>query len=90
MSSAGFTGKTHLLSSERYDNIAEHARNVKNFFGQSQKACGTKRKQRADESIGPYDFAWLCVPGQPRQRAFFARLGKRPPTPAERGPYTSQ
>ena len=32
MSSAGFTGKTHLLSSERYDNIAEHARNVKDFF----------------------------------------------------------
>ena len=36
MSSAGFTGKTHLLSSERYDNIAEHARNVKDFFAVSK------------------------------------------------------
>ena len=33
MSSAGFTGKAHLLSSERSDNIPERPGNVKDFFG---------------------------------------------------------
>ena len=56
MSSAGFTGKTHLLSSERYDNIAEHARNVKDFFC-CLKMHVEPKKQRADEGIGPCDFA---------------------------------
>ena len=32
MSSAGFTGKTHLLSSERSDNITNFVRNVKKYF----------------------------------------------------------
>ena len=32
MSSAGFTGETHLLSSERLDNITEGTENVKDFF----------------------------------------------------------